>query len=160
MKLLWLMIHLFLVSWTLRKLVFSTLEGRRERSSLYLYLWKHLNWYWLEQRVQFHLQKAFVRTAPSEERVQCRNSMLQATVNLVQNIFTCRLTTDDWWALRRWLLTEMLSSVLETQLSSAHGNLSWTICALVVHTEIPVYIICSSHMSPMLCLTGLMAHLE
>lgn len=132
------MIHLFLVSWILRRLVFSTLEGRRKRSSLYLYLWKHLNWYWLEQRVQFHLQKAFGRTAPSEERVQCRNAMLQATVNLVQHIFTCCLRSDDRWMLRRWLLAETLSSVLETQLSSAHGNLSWPICALVVHTKIPV----------------------
>lgn len=34
----------------------------------------------------------------------------------------------------RWLLKEMLSSLLEIQLSStAHGNLSWSICAFVVH---------------------------
>lgn len=73
------MTHLFLVSWRSRNLVFSTLEGRgkkKEKLSLSVPL-EIPKWYQLEQSVQFHLQKTFVRTAPSEERVQCRNAMLK-----------------------------------------------------------------------------------
>lgn len=65
--------------------------------------------------------------------------------------------------LKRWLPTEMLSSVLEAQLSStAHWNLGWPTCASVVLTQIPVWVCPQQPHEPSAVSnpTGLMAHLE
>lgn len=103
------------------------MHWKEEQPSLCVPLWKHLHWLWLEQRALFHLQKAFVRIAPVRRG---HGGRMQCCINLVQHIFVCCLKTDDLWTIRRWLLKEML----EIQLSSrAHGNLSWSVWASVVH---------------------------